>query len=517
MDKEYINGFLNYLTSIYNYNKTNNPDFVMEPNMVYTLLITYGIVGVKENIEPLFNIWIDRFKERPGIKVFRTENWKYFCQFTNSSEKVTEAIKLYIPLKRHHMDENVTKIFEFLRSNNISHASKIAQEVRNDNVVIRVGNEEDAIKIIEFVNSDSEIKKALNPVSPLTMNYKGVGVTKDGNRSYNYELSTILAECLNKGMKLDYAKLSNYLKQKSDLVANPDLKMIYEIASKALKKTTITEICEIKKMREKNSDILYTALDATKEKYGVSQVVLALNKYIREHDSAGFTRGDLPNRNIRQELEDNLSYMDVLKIMESKIGVFCTIDEGIKKFINSIYADNISQEKEEKMQKENLYFETLKNIYATNGYYALIKAIMESSSKNKDLIRKIIEMSYPQMNANKINECFENSRFIYLIANLIKGYEDIQDKPKESKISYFNFLVKTYQEYGYTILLRQITKDLKSGTKTAEIKKIIKRNNPELTEEKINLFLNTGYGQQLLATTIKNYAEKDEKKEKQKV
>ena len=72
MDKEYINGFLNYLTSIYNYNKTNNPDFVMEPNMVYTLLITYGIVGAKESIEPLFNIWIDRFKERPGIKVFRT-------------------------------------------------------------------------------------------------------------------------------------------------------------------------------------------------------------------------------------------------------------------------------------------------------------------------------------------------------------------------------------------------------------------------------------------------------------
>ena len=111
MDKEYINGFLNYLTSIYNYNKTNNPDFVMEPNMVYTLLITYGIVGAKESIEPLFNIWIDRFKERPGIKVFRTDNWKYFCQFTNFNEKVTNAIKLYIPLKRHHMDENVTKIY----------------------------------------------------------------------------------------------------------------------------------------------------------------------------------------------------------------------------------------------------------------------------------------------------------------------------------------------------------------------------------------------------------------------
>ena len=50
------------------------------------------------------------------------------------------------------------------------------------------------------------------------------------------------------------------------------------------------------------------------------------------------------------------------------------------------------------MQKENLYFDALKNIYATNGYYALIKAIMESSSKNKDLIRKIIEISYPQVN-----------------------------------------------------------------------------------------------------------------------
>ena len=63
------------------------------------------------------------------------------------------------------------------------------------------------------------------------------------------------------------------------------------------------------------------------------------------------------------------------------------------------------------------------------------------------------------MNASEINESLKNGRFVYLVANLVKGFEDIQDKPKENKISYFNSLTKIYKDYGYTILLRKITKE----------------------------------------------------------
>ena len=86
-----------------------------------------------------------------------------------------------------------------------------------------------------------------------------------------------------------------------------------------------------------------------------------------------------------------------------------------------------------------------------------------------------------------------------------------------SLTQYFNSLTKIYKDYGCTILLRKITKDLKNETQKEEIKKIIKRINPELTDEKINNFINTGYSAQMVALEIKKYAEKEDKKGKQKV
>ncbi len=511
MNREYIDGFLNYLTSLYNYNKSNSPDFVMEPGMVYTVLVSYGLLGVMENVEPLFNIWIDRFKKRPGIAVFKADDWKYFCQFINCEHSMKDAIKLYIPLKSHNLDLNVSKIFEFLRSNNIKHISKVGKLIRNDNIVIRVGFKEDALKIIDFINNDPDIKKELNPVSPLTLNYKGVGITKDGNRAYNFELSVILAECLNKGMNLDWARFSNYLKQKSDVELNPDLKMIYEIGYKTLRNYELDDILKTNNGKVKDSSILYTVIDANKKKYGANQVMFALTRYIKNNDSTGFTRGNIPNRNLRLELEYNLSPNDVLKIVEDKIGSFSSIEEGCEKFINSIYADDISLEKETKIKKENLFFDSLKEVYNRYGYEVLIETIKKSFIDKKDIIIKIIEISYPQMSKLEINDSINNGNYIYLIGNLVKGYEDIQDKPKEKQISYFDSLVKIYNEFGTTVLLMQVTKDLKNNEKREEIKNIIKKIKPDLLEDRIEFIINTGFGQEMIINEIIKSTEKNKK------
>ena len=122
------------------------------------------------------------------------------------------SIKLYIPLKKHNLDQNVSRIFEYMRANNIAHISKISMEIRNDDLVIRT-NKENVSKIINFITNDNEIKKDLGPLNPLVPNFYGIGVTKDGSKSYNYFLSGILAECLNRGMILDANNYSNYLRQ----------------------------------------------------------------------------------------------------------------------------------------------------------------------------------------------------------------------------------------------------------------------------------------------------------------
>ena len=77
MSKEYIDVFLKYLNQLYSYNKMKDNNFVISADMVYTILINYG-VNNNENIRPLFNIWVDRFNKRPGINVIYLKN-SYFC------------------------------------------------------------------------------------------------------------------------------------------------------------------------------------------------------------------------------------------------------------------------------------------------------------------------------------------------------------------------------------------------------------------------------------------------------
>ena len=53
MNKEYASNFFEYLNKLYEFNKLNNSDFEITPNMIYTILINYGVIE-KEDIEPLF-------------------------------------------------------------------------------------------------------------------------------------------------------------------------------------------------------------------------------------------------------------------------------------------------------------------------------------------------------------------------------------------------------------------------------------------------------------------------------
>ena len=74
--------------------KDNN--FVISADMVYTILINYG-VNNNENIRPLFNIWVDRFNKRPGINVIYLKN-SYFCYFASGIFNPMNSIKFIILL-----------------------------------------------------------------------------------------------------------------------------------------------------------------------------------------------------------------------------------------------------------------------------------------------------------------------------------------------------------------------------------------------------------------------------------
>ena len=422
MSKEYIDVFLKYLNQLYSYNKMKDNNFVISADMVYTILINYG-VNNNENIRPLFNIWVDRFNKRPGINVIYLKN-SYFCYFASGIFNPMNSIKLYIPLKKHNLDQNVTRIFEYMRANNIAHISKISMEIRNDDLVIRT-NKENVSKIINFITNDNEIKKDLGPLNPLVPNFYGIGVTKDGSKSYNYFLSGILAECLNRGMILDANNYSNYLRQIS-LKMEDNEKMICVIASKVKSNITLDEIINYDFINEKSNKVLLDAMESTKRKYGIKQLYSALYRYITTNDALGFTRGE---KNYRYNLKTSLNSNDVKNIIDKSISKNVPIIQKIEMFVNSIYADEIAMNKENENMILEDFLDYLNQLYNSNDYNnqklsVLILQMLKSDEKFEGIsirliVEKILLQIYPNYTSEQIKKNILNKEMIYTIINLV--------------------------------------------------------------------------------------------------
>ena len=103
----------------------------------------------------------------------------------------TNPIKIYIPLRKEHLEENVNKIIMFMAKNNIIHRSKLAKKVRVDDLVLRVRDKNDANKVINYINSAIP-KEDLYECNPFCVNEGNVGLTMDRYMSYNEILSKYL-------------------------------------------------------------------------------------------------------------------------------------------------------------------------------------------------------------------------------------------------------------------------------------------------------------------------------------
>ena len=88
-----------------------------------------------------------------GIDVKWSKDFIRFCQFTNGPRLPEETlIKLYIPLDKKHLREGAILIFNYIENLGIDHESKIADEIRSDNIVIRLKktDADKAMQIIDF-------------------------------------------------------------------------------------------------------------------------------------------------------------------------------------------------------------------------------------------------------------------------------------------------------------------------------------------------------------------------------
>lgn len=192
---ETIDSFLKYIRDL----ELQNPGFIDSPkvnNTIYSQLTRIGVSPQDKKFRipdnDLFNKWIKRFANKNNIEVFVSPNWQYFCQFTNDDGQVRsskEHIKVYIPQDSTHIEKSANMIFEFLAKNNIKHMSKIGSDIRFDDIVVRLINPEDEIKLRQFLNSNKYIQEGMIPANPFLFQIDGIALACDGKISFNSTIS----------------------------------------------------------------------------------------------------------------------------------------------------------------------------------------------------------------------------------------------------------------------------------------------------------------------------------------
>ena len=174
-------------------------DDVAIQNAIYSDLVRIGVSDSERkhdlSHEGVFQRWVDDFASVSNIDVFVADDWQYFCQFINRKSEVVgperEAIKVYIPLDRMHVENGAKMIFSFLAKNNIAHASKVGKNIRFDDIVVRLSSEEDARQLLNFVDSVPYLKEGMLEPNPFAFNNQSIALVCDRKLSYNSTISGI--------------------------------------------------------------------------------------------------------------------------------------------------------------------------------------------------------------------------------------------------------------------------------------------------------------------------------------
>ncbi|MBQ6497221.1 MAG: hypothetical protein IJI58_00705 [Bacilli bacterium] len=251
--EEKINQFLNLFKSLLE----QHPDYELTSKTIYHYLIFSGVNSSdksidlsdkgssKYNEDSVFTNWRHSFQDNPNIDVFRTPDHMYFCQFVSSNYDVTmnkNHIKVYIPLDGEHIEDGAKMIFEYIAANDMPHASKIGKRIRFDDIVIRLTEPSDALKLINFVKHNKYLQEGLIEPSPFAVQKDNIAVVCDGKESYNTILSKLITKylltcrnenSLNLVSYQDFFNFVAYLYDTAFIKHNlNDLQTIFDLSSK---------------------------------------------------------------------------------------------------------------------------------------------------------------------------------------------------------------------------------------------------------------------------------------------
>lgn len=341
--------FLNHILAIVK----SNPKLYLSDKIVYNELKKFTLprkdlnqYGQPKSSEHLFREWINDFKSIKNISVYNSENWKYWCQFVNQSYG-NNYIKIYVPLDGDGLYECVEDIFKFMAKHNMSHQSKVAKELRNDNVVIRLdkGDEKSLRLLLDYINTNPKIQSHLNKTNPFLPSIDGIGVMNETGISYNDELCKTIARYININKNLESINVEDFIEYMNRYTYK---KEVYEafnhatsneiqyfdaneqiegyVSIKAREEQKNIENPKFKKETKQLTDLqkhslLNDTIKATYEKYGLIQAVTALSHAINREYYNYFTNG---YAKYREQLKQNVSGQEIKTYIEKTLSQVST-------------------------------------------------------------------------------------------------------------------------------------------------------------------------------------------------
>lgn len=364
----------------------SNPNTNINENIVYTTLMGYNIPPEQapyKNIQPILNS-LDFSSIVRSDSVF---TYGHFLVF-HKGETNWNEVKIYLPLNQEHIEKGVNDVLNFMYKNGISYELKVADKIRNDNVVIRVNTIQDADLVLNFVNNNKYIKEGLIKTNPFLPNFHGVGMAMDNDHSYNVTVSKIISnyvQVLKTKNKLDELTVENlniFIKEQAKNINDLNLKDIYDLLAKVTSKEfefidfvnhannkAVDKYEEDYKRITNPAYYFERAIKVTNEKYP-QNVIVAIEKYING-DASYFTNAD----NVRLGLIKYLSPSDVVNTMRNKlIAANVPVPSNTDKLINS-YLNVVLNHKKTEEIVENTPEETFEYAKSTlrHAYIATLK------------------------------------------------------------------------------------------------------------------------------------------------
>lgn len=416
-----MNDFFEKLKKIFK----EKPEY-LEGNLgkfIYNQLIFHDLGNQNEaqiSIWDYFSDW--DYKYNKNNKIINYEG-DYFYYFKHNEEDILkDAIKLYIPMDSNHILEGVNQLFDFIIENNISHNSKVARKIRNDCVVVRVSNLDDAKKIIDFVKNNKYINEGLLKVNPFTLNVNGVGLAKDSHFSYNDEIAKSIAnliKILKEKDRLDSLNVDTfilYLEQLKD--DNLFLNELHKLQLAVIKNKNLSF--------EEFENTIYTKLTNKEEllkdiiilqyrRKGLTETISAIQQFIVDENIDKFVNVDGCNKKIKYNFTSNY-----IKQM--------LIDNGmsLEEYVNYLLDDI----KEIKIL-ENAYKETFKECGAEQAKEAILQYVADGDDgyiTSENDARHNVRNNIDYDNIDEIFYEWANTRDIHAISLASKFCDELEKK-----------------------------------------------------------------------------------------